>query len=46
MVTGHPPDHGPEFIANLPQILEKVETGFFPAQQAGHYDLRLADWLS
>ncbi len=44
--TLHPPDHGPEFIAHLPEILKKVERGSFPAQQAGHYDLRLADWLS
>ena len=43
--TLHPPDHGPEFIANLPQLLKKVESGSFPAQQAGHYDLRLADWI-
>ncbi len=44
--TLHPPDHGAEFIAHLPEILKKVERGSFPAQQAGHYDLRLADWLS
>ena len=42
----HPPDHGPEFIAHLPQILKRVESGSFPVEQAGHYDLRLADWLS
>lgn len=43
--TVHPKDRGPEFIAGLPKIIEKVEAGWYPAEQAGHYDLKLKYWL-
>jgi hypothetical protein len=42
--TLHTPDHGPEFIRNLPSVIEKLSHGQFPASQRGHYDLRLHDW--
>ena len=42
----HTPDHGEEFIKELPQIIERVERGEFPTQQAGDYDLQLPLWKS
>jgi len=41
----HPPDHGPQFIAALPQLISKVESGWFPGAQAGNYDLQLDLWM-
>ena len=43
--TLHTPDHGPEFITNLPRVIEKVRHAQYPASQRGHYDLRLHDWI-
>jgi len=43
--TLHTPDHGPEFVKNLPKIIQKVEAGWFPESQAGDYDMLLKDWL-
>jgi hypothetical protein len=43
--TLHTPDHGPEFVKNLPQIIQKVESGWFPESQAGDYDMILKDWV-
>ncbi|MBD2744810.1 hypothetical protein [Coleofasciculus sp. FACHB-1120] len=43
--TVHPKDRGSEFIEALPKIIEKVETGWYPPEQAGHYDLQLKYWL-
>lgn len=43
--TLHPPDHGKDFIRILPQIIEKIEKGNFPLEQAGEYDLKLAYWM-
>jgi len=43
--TLHTPDHGPEFVKNLPEIIQKVEAGWFPASQAGDYDMILKDWI-
>jgi hypothetical protein len=42
--TLHTPDHGPEFIAALPQLILRIEEGKFPPAQAGDYDLRLDLW--
>jgi hypothetical protein len=42
--TLHNVDHGTEFIEMLPKIIERVEAGDFPAEQAGDYDLRLELW--
>ncbi|MBD2098544.1 hypothetical protein H6F90_26080 [Trichocoleus sp. FACHB-591] len=44
--TVHPKDRGPEFIAALPQLIEKIEAGWYPPEQAGHYDLQFKAWLS
>jgi hypothetical protein len=41
----HCKDHGPRWRENLPAIMAAVERGEFPRPQAGHYDLRLEDWL-
>jgi hypothetical protein len=43
--TIHPCDRGPAFIQALPQIIEKIESGWYPAEQAGYYDLNLPAWL-
>jgi hypothetical protein len=43
--TLHALDHGPEFVAKLPSIIEKVERGVFPPEQAGYYDLELSLWI-
>ncbi len=42
--TLHTPDHGPRFLAALPEIIARVERGWFPPEQAGDYDLRLEAW--
>ncbi|NEO30178.1 MAG: hypothetical protein F6K36_07000 [Symploca sp. SIO3C6] len=42
--TIHPPDHGPEFIKALPQLISLIEQGKFPLDQAGFYDLLLNEW--
>jgi hypothetical protein len=44
--TLHTPDHGPRFIAALPDVIRRVEAGDFPASQAGDYDLNLDLWLA
>lgn len=41
----HVPDHGAEFCRYVRAIIQSVESGRYPPGQAGHYDLRLADWL-
>jgi hypothetical protein len=43
--TLHTPDHGPEFVRNLSQLVGKVSRAQFPASQRGHYDLKLHDWI-
>jgi hypothetical protein len=43
--TLHALDHGPVFCERLSGIIERVEAGWFPAEQAGHYDLRLDAWI-
>ena len=43
--TLHTPDHGPEFVKNLPAIIRKVESGWFPESQAGDYDMILEKWI-
>jgi hypothetical protein len=44
--TVHPIDRGSVFINHLPEIVERIETGNFPTEQAGFYDLKLGAWLS
>jgi hypothetical protein len=40
----HPHARGPEFERLLPRIVEDVEAGRFPSEQAGHYNMRLELW--
>jgi hypothetical protein len=44
--TLHTPDHGHEFIQNLPCVFEKLSRAQFPDSQRGHYDLILDDWIN
>jgi hypothetical protein len=43
--TLHPRLHGADFVAALPKLIEKVEAGWYPPEQAGQYDLDLQPWL-
>ncbi|HEY9859970.1 MAG TPA: hypothetical protein V6D16_10735 [Candidatus Obscuribacterales bacterium] len=43
--TVHPKDRGPEFIAALPSLIQKIESGWYPPEQAGQYDLQFQAWL-
>ena len=43
--TLHPTTRKPEFIKALPNILKRVEAGWYPLEQAGNYDLQLQYWL-
>jgi len=43
--TLHPIDRSPEFIAALPRIIQQIEAGEYPPQQAGYYDLISKFWL-
>ncbi|AFZ44927.1 hypothetical protein PCC7418_2794 [Halothece sp. PCC 7418] len=44
--TLHTPDHGKEFIDALPNLICKIESGHYPKEQAGNYDLDLKLWRS
>ncbi len=43
--TLHPTDRSSDFIKALPQIIQKIETGWYPLEQAGKFDLELQKWL-
>nr|WP_199313858.1 hypothetical protein [Leptolyngbya sp. FACHB-671] len=43
--TLHPIDRQPKFIKALPDIIQKIESGWYPSEQGGHYDLILKSWL-
>ncbi|MBR8829150.1 MAG: hypothetical protein DSM107014_14845 [Gomphosphaeria aponina SAG 52.96 = DSM 107014] len=43
--TIHPQHRSRQFITALPRIIEQIEAGIYPPQQAGHYDLKLELWL-
>lgn len=43
--TLHPKDRSPEFIQALPEIIKKIEAGWYPPEQAGYYDLQSQYWL-
>jgi hypothetical protein len=43
--TLHPIDRSPQFIQALPAIIQKIETGWYPPDQAGLYDLQSRCWL-
>ncbi|HEX5501560.1 MAG TPA: hypothetical protein VFW96_02990 [Thermomicrobiales bacterium] len=40
--TLHPLDRSDKFFEALPFLIEQVEEGWFPPEQAGHFDLNLA----
>jgi hypothetical protein len=42
--TLHTPDHGPEFLRMLPDIIDRVQKRDIPPLQAGDYDLNLPLW--
>jgi hypothetical protein len=44
--TVHPISRGPQFIENLPALIQRIEAGEFPQQQGGYYDLQLDAWLA
>jgi hypothetical protein len=41
----HPYERSSRFLDYLPYLIESVENGHFPIQQAGHYDLNLDWWV-
>ncbi len=43
--TLHPRDRSPQFLQALPSILERVEKGQYPSEQAGYYDIKTEYWL-
>jgi hypothetical protein len=44
--TLHPHDRSERFFKALPQLIRKVESGWYPPVQAGWYDIQLDAWLS
>ncbi|MDB9527349.1 hypothetical protein PN498_15220 [Oscillatoria sp. CS-180] len=44
--TIHPANHSAQFIEALPQLIQFIEQGLYPQEQAGHYDLKLDAWLT
>jgi hypothetical protein len=42
--TIHPAKHGADFIDALPKLIQLIEQGQYPPEQAGHYDLLLDAW--
>lgn len=42
--TLHPLARGPEFIEELPGILQRIERGDFPEEQRGDYELNFKAW--
>lgn len=43
--TLHTPDHGDKFIKYLPEIIQMIEKGRFPKENAGDYDLHLDRYI-
>lgn len=43
--TVHPIERGDRFIPALPHLIQRIEAGEFPPEQAGYYDLKLDLWL-
>lgn len=44
--TLHCKSHADDWIKMLPKMIEKVESGWYPPEQAGYYDMNLDAWLS
>ena len=38
-------NHDHTFVKNLPRIIDKIESGWYPPEQAGHYNLLSELWL-
>ena len=36
---------GERFNSMIPELISKIESGWFPIKQAGHYDLNLDWWI-
>jgi hypothetical protein len=43
--TLHPVKHNAKWLAVLPSIIQEVEQGRYPDEQAGEYNIRLGSWL-
>ena len=41
----HPSERGERFNSMIPELISKIESGWFPIKQAGHYDLNLDWWI-
>ena len=41
----HPVERGGRFNSSLTELIGKIEDGFFPEKQRGHYDLNLDWWV-
>ena len=41
----HPTERGERFNSLIPQLISQIESGWFPKEQAGHYDLNLDWWI-
>jgi hypothetical protein len=44
--TLHPNERGQKYLEKLPELIQKIESGLYPPQQAGDYDLQFENWLS
>lgn len=42
--TVHCRNHDAAFLEGVPQIIPKIERGWYPRGQAGHYNLQLPQW--
>ncbi len=42
--TLHPDERGERFESSLPAVIARIETGNYPAEQGGYYDLLLDHW--
>lgn len=43
--TLHPNSRGSQFIQALPSLIQKIESGQYPDEQAGFYDLKVNCWI-
>ena len=41
----HPTERGERFNLFITELIKKIESGWFPKKQAGHYDLNLDWWI-
>lgn len=43
--TLHPNERSQKYFEELPKLIKRIESGYYPPQQTGDYDLRLESWL-